>query len=319
MYARHHLYLRVRVCMSLPLQQPTPNESAIPCVWQELATISATTVRTLFEDRSADGLVSHAELEEYIAADLQRGAVPFETGPARNRQRAGPRNMEDEKHFTMVDTDASGGVDLAELRTYYASQGFSNEQITAFVRLLDADGDGTVSRTEWRQALSNSRKTLRERKVRSLKGLGEYEDASGEGSNNEEGTDDPALASSLQLEALTAPVKPPKATVFNDLLVERSRHLGERAQDAAYAPPKRIARTQDRAIRLHQLNSLVEHIERRCLREKWVSAYSGAPLSAEKVNLYVCRPPPPTHTYFCSAHAHLVRSPCATGTTGARM
>ena len=44
-------------------------------------------VRTLFQevDKSNDGLISHEELESYIAADLQPGAVAFETGPARNR------------------------------------------------------------------------------------------------------------------------------------------------------------------------------------------------------------------------------------------
>ena len=276
---------------------------------QALASIEASAVRTLFEevDRSADGLVSHAELDGYIAADLQPGAATFETGHARNRRARALRDLDDDKSFTSVDTDASGGVDLAELRTYYASQGFTNDQITTFVRFLDTNGDGTVTRSEWRQALVDSRRELRERRVRSSKGLEPRDTGDGDGDGDDGRGFDPALASSMQLEALTAPVRPPKASVFNDLLEERSKHLGDRAQDAAYEAPKRIAKTQHRAIRLFQLEALLGHIEKRCLRERWVSAYSGQPLTPDGVNLYAHLP---THHPVLSPFLSLRTTPC---------
>ena len=150
------------------------------------------------------------------------------------------RSTQDDDTFANLDVDRSGTIDTTELISYYIAQGIDREEVVNLIGQLDTDNDGCISRKEWREGLAR----IREGK-------------------NRKGTGGASMISQLMLDAFIAPVQPPKAEQFDELLP-----LGKHR----YKPCK-IKHIHERAVSLKLLRErLWEHISRRCAKESWTSS-----------------------------------------------
>ena len=151
------------------------------------------------------------------------------------------------------------------------------------IEALDVDGDGFVSRKEWREGLAR----LREAKLHTHAAIGAME-----------GSETAAALSAVLLDAFTAPVKPPKAETFAEL-----RPFGKHRD-----VPATIPCVHERAMHLRQLDRLCAHVERRCVPEAWCASTADSWRSMIKlapetvthydVSAYVVKPA--TAFYKCS-------------------
>lgn len=75
--------------------------------------------------------------------------------------RLGTRNRSDkptskeyavaETIFDIIDSDKSGTIDLTEMAKYLIEQGEQPSRVQSFFDKMDADGDGSITREEWKK------------------------------------------------------------------------------------------------------------------------------------------------------------------------
>jgi len=143
--------------------------------------------------------------------------------------------------------------------SYYLAQGVSKQDVQVLIQVLDFNEDGMISRSEWRESLAAFR----------------------EGTHRKACAANVEKLSSMLLDALMAPVQPPKKESFKDLL-PFGKYRGK---------PAHIDGAQHRAIKLDQLRVVMAHIERRCDKEQWTSSAtieSTIKLSIGTVTHYDC-------------------------------
>ena len=161
--------------------------------------------------------------------------------------------------------DQTGTVwSMQESVAFYLSQGASYELAQLLIRELErtTSGDARIPRRNWWAAMWRA-----DGVHESWKAL-----------------DPPdAFQSSLQLEAVIAPVKPPRRENFADL------------RRPSRGPPTRIDKVEERAITLKQLQLVIRHIDRRFALEGWHNPEDGsllrlATLTLYDVSAYIIRP-----------------------------
>ena len=155
-------------------------------------------------------------------------------------------------------------------------------QLKAAFAVFDTDGSGTLSADELKAILSRPvRGGAPLFTAEQVDGLIKEFDTNGDGvlSLDEFVQAWAGLEVKASLDELMAIVAAPAGETFEDLLPEGAGC--------------KIAKTEERAIRLAQLRAVKAHVERRCAKESWFD-YQGTPLSPERATLYeVCWPPCP--------------------------
>lgn len=103
-------------------------------------------ITALFEktDTDQNGLICRNE--------FRRALLSTTTSPSST-------SMDADLIFDLVDLDGSGGIDLHELQQHLQKEGYCEREITKLHQQMDLDQNGQVSRSEFRQALSNTTKT----------------------------------------------------------------------------------------------------------------------------------------------------------------
>ena len=224
-------------------------------------------------DVNFDGVLSFKEINKYLRAGkheivldekLQAGAVTVQSADTVQTHRT--RRKEEWKaldRFDALDVGAQGAATLRELTAFFLSEGYAQDFVREVMKVLDKNGDGSISAEEWRAG------------VRDLRG------------------------SSL-LMSMTDPVEPPTGENFKDLLQPRELpkfhgyprsmkgtviyheaevKLGKTCRGCTIGDP------EHRAIKLAQLRSVLEHVRRRCHNEHWVNT-DGVDMDLKDVTMY---------------------------------
>ena len=63
---------------------------------------------------------------------------------------SGEADTEAERIFNIIDTDKSGEIDGSELLTHLLAAGVDADEISRTFAAIDTDGDGAITRDEWR-------------------------------------------------------------------------------------------------------------------------------------------------------------------------
>ena len=153
-------------------------------------------------------------------------------------------------------------------------------QLKAAFAVFDTDGSGTLSADELKAILSRSvRGGAPLFTAEQVDGLIKEFDTNGDGvlSLDEFVKAWAGLEAKASLDELMAIVAAPAGETFEDLVPKGAGC--------------KIAKTEERAIRLAQLRAVKAHVTRRCAKEGWFD-YQGTPLAPERASLYEVWPSP---------------------------
>ena len=218
--------------------------------------------RKVFESYDADssGSLDMDELATMIkagrgpsqlGAKLQVGAVTGYTKADHKATftRAGHMQMEGAlARLKAIDTDGDGSASIKEVLAFLLAEGYSAAAVDELMKIIDKDGDGTLTEDEWKTGVSKLAATL----------------------------------GASPLLALTEPVDAPNSDLFVDALhptwvgpdgkVPYRSSRSAMAQAITVAPEGCTIQDQTmRGIQLQQLRSLIVHLKRRCKSEGWVT------------------------------------------------
>ena len=222
--------------------------------------------RKVFESYDADssGSLDMDELATMIKAGrgpsqlgtkMQVGAVTGYTKADHKASytRKGHMQMEGAlARLKAIDTDGDGSASIKEVLAFLLAEGYDAAAVDELMKILDKDGDGTLTEDEWKAGVSKLAES--------------FESASG----------------ASPLLALTEPIDAPHSDLFVDALhptwigpdgkVPYQSSRSAMAQAAKVAPEGCTIQDQTmRGIQLQQLRSLIVHLKRRCNSEGWVT------------------------------------------------
>ena len=222
--------------------------------------------RKVFESYDADSsgsldmdelatMIKAGRSPSQLGAKMQVGAVTGYTKADHKATftRAGHMQMEGAlARLKAIDTDGDGSASIKEVLAFLLAEGYDAAAVDELMKILDKDGDGTLTEDEWKAGVNKLAETLE------------------------------SAAGASPLFALTEPVQESNLDLFVDALhptwVGTDGKEPYRSSRSAMAQAAKVApegcTIQDqtmRGIQLQQLRSLIVHLKRRCNSEGWVT------------------------------------------------